>query len=341
MLCCGKCFNDRGLERQIIPVASTVTRDCPTCGSENRQCVEAIDLNDYFELLCGIYVPDDDGKLLVDWLIEDWGLFSISRDKANLLLVEILDDGNRVREPVTPSERCKSQRLNSWEELRTELRYRNRFFPETNFELERLAELLDHLMVPIEDQDLDWFRARIQKSPAPYSGAQMGAPPKRLASHGRANPAGIPYLYLGSKTETAVAEVRPHPGETVCVASFQLKKGIEVVDLRNPRQSVSPFSLIVDEDDVALMRGDIEFLERLGNELTTPVLPNAAAIDYIPSQYICEFIKKCQYSGVLYSSSIGDGKNLALFDPALATVGKKVEVYSVRSVDVSIERWAE
>lgn len=191
-------------------------------------------------------------------------------------------------------------------------------------------------MVPIEDQDRDWFRARIQKSSAPYPGEQMGAPPKHLASHGRANPAGIPYLYLGSKTGTAVAEVRPHPGETVCVAAFRLESGLKVVDLRNPRQLVSPF-LLADEDDIALLRGDIEFLERLGTELTTPVLPNAAAIDYIPSQYLCEFIKKCHHNGVLYSSSISDGVNLALFDPALATVGN-VELYKVQSVDVSIDQ---
>ena len=335
MFCCGKCFSDRGLERQIIPVASTVTQDCPTCGAKNQRCVEAVKLNDYFELLCGIYVPDDDGKLLVDWLIDDWELFSISRDKANLLLVEILDDGNRVRKPVSPSERCKSQRLNSWEELRTELRHRNRFFPETDFELKRLEELLTHLMIPIEDQDRDWFRARIQKSSASYPSDQMGAPPEHLANHGRANPAGIPYLYLGSATETAVTEVRPHPGEIVCVAQFQLESGLKVVDLRNPRKLVSPF-LLADEDDIALLRGDIEFLEQLGNELTTPVLPNAAAIDYIPSQYLCEFIKKCQHSGVLYSSSISDGVNLALFNPALATVGD-VTQYQVRSVDVSID----
>ena len=335
MLCCGKCFSDRGLEHHIIPVASTVTQTCPTCGAEGQRCVEAAKLNDYFELLCGIYVPDEDGRLLVDWLIEDWELFSIPRDKANLLLVEILGDGNRVRKPVSPSERCKSQRLNSWEELRTELRHRNRFFPETDFELGRLEELLTHLMVPIEDEGRNWFRARILKSSTAYPGEQMGAPPKHLASHGRANPAGIPYLYLGSVTETAIAEVRPHPGEIVCVAAFQLASGQKVVDLRSPRKLVSPF-LLADEDDIALLRGDIEFLEQLGKELTTPVLPNAAAIDYIPSQYLCEYIKKCQHSGVLYSSSISDGVNLALFNPALATVGD-VTQYQVRSVDVSID----
>ncbi|WP_247485010.1 RES domain-containing protein [Bradyrhizobium sp. 193] len=37
----------------------------------------------------------------------------------------------------------------------------------------------------------------------------MGAPQRRLAADGRANPPGIPYLYLGSLPETAVAEGAP------------------------------------------------------------------------------------------------------------------------------------
>ena len=80
----------------------------------------------------------------------------------------------------------------------------------------------------------------------------------------------------------------------------------------------------------------MDFLERLGNELTTPVLPSAAAIDYIPSQYLCEFIKKCDYDGVLYSSSVSSGVNLALFDPSKASVGL-VKRYMIKSVNVDFK----
>lgn len=38
-----------------------------------------------------------------------------------------------------------------------------------------------------------------------------------------------------------------------------------------------------------------------------PVVPQAAAIDYTPSQYLCEFIKKCGYNGVVYLSSVIEG----------------------------------
>ncbi len=163
----------------------------------------------------------------------------------------------------------------------------------------------------------------------------MGAPPKELASQGRANPVGIPYLYLASTADTAVSEIRPHTGESASVADFTIPNSLGVIDLRNPRNTVSPF-ILNEEKKIASLRGDIEFLVHLGKELTRPILPHVAAIDYLPSQYLCEFIKKCKYHGVIYKSSVGEGVNLALFEPNLAQVGN-VEQYRVSKVSVQIE----
>lgn len=65
------------------------------------------------------------------------------------------------------------------------------------------------------------------------------------------------------------------------------------------------------------------------------MLPQGAAIDYIPSQYICEFIKKSGFDGVIYRSSVSDGMNLALFDPAKA-VGNSVKDYNITRVSVQM-----
>lgn len=50
------------------------------------------------------------------------------------------------------------------------------------------------------------------EQPYPISPHEMGPPPKHLARAGRLNSEGIPYLYLATKTDTAVAEVRPWIG---------------------------------------------------------------------------------------------------------------------------------
>jgi len=338
MKCCASCIGDQGLRKEIIPIFSKSTGTCSYCATENELLVEPKDLRDYFETLVNIYSRNEDGKTLVEWFKNDWGLFShpaMDLAHSKELLTEILDDGEIVRENFIPSEICHTDRLAVWSELRTELMYKNRFFPQTEIDEDRLRGLLSLLIVEMGELPEKWFRARIQQSEEIFLVDKMGAPPKRLASQGRANPAGIPYLYLASTQETAVSEIRPHTGELASVADFIIPQDLKVIDLRNPVSTVSPF-LLSDESEVALLRGDIEFLVHLGSELTRPVLPHAVAIDYIPSQYLCELIKKFGYHGVIYNSSVGEGINLALFKPSIATIGA-VEGYRVSRVVVEIE----
>lgn len=229
-----------------------------------------------------------------------------------------------------------AKNLDGWNTLRDELMHTNRFFPDTAFDADRLRDLLSNLIMDDDEIPKLWYRARVQKDGNAYRSSEMGAPPKRVATHGRANPAGIPYLYLSSVQNTACAEVRPHPGEMISVARVKVvPSNLSLVDLRSPKLSVSPFTAAEDEDALALLRSDLVFLERLGEELKTPVLPTAAAIAYIPSQYLCEFIKKAGYDGVVYGSSVSKGMNLALIFPEKASIGK-VYQFEVTSVEVEI-----
>lgn len=256
--------------------------------------------------------------------------------RAKDLLAEILNDGEIVRQQFIPASNPTIDPLSEWEKLREELMYHNRYFPQTTIDLDRLESLLLSLTLDSDEVPTQWYRARIQTSDTPFPVDEMGAPPRRIASHGRANPAGIPYLYLGSSPLTAISETRPHTGDRACVADFTTPADLKLTDLRNARKMVSPFLFLLEEDsDIARMRNDLPFLERLGDELTRPIVPQSAAIDYTPSQYLCEFIKKCGYHGVVYRSSVSKGINLALFDPALAHCGA-VAQYRVTNVNVDI-----
>lgn len=299
--------------------------------------VEPQELAEYFELVIGAYRPATTGKTLVQLFREDWGLFgneNLDSLRAATLLGDILGDPEAAKQ-LFISPPPDADRLRDWEKLRDELMYANRFFPDANIDLDRLENLLGALKIDPDEAPVEWYRARIHADDAHFTIDQMGAPSRRIATHGRANPAGIPYLYLASKVETAIAETRPHTSEHVSVANFTTPPDLKLVDLRSPRKSVSPF-VLADADDVAKMKSDLPFLERLGDELMRPVLPQAAAIDYTPSQYLCEFIKKRKFDGVLYKSSVSDGMNLALFDPARATPDTVIE-YRVSRVSVDSE----
>lgn len=341
MRCCAYCFGDRALRNDIIPIHSDSTGSCSYCQSDNVALVEPARLGDVFGLLVNSYETDLNGKSLVQWLKEDWNLFddsSLDRAGCEKLLRDILNDDGVTQEKFSPQNIGSDAKLNSWESLRTELMHENRFFPVTQIDRGSLENLFSYLLL-YEDEIEEfgtWYRARIQISKdSKFEICEMGAPPNRVASQGRANPAGIPYLYLASTSDTAIAEIRPHTGDFATVACFTTKPNLKVVDLRNPRKTVSPF--LLDDDEIPKLRQDIGFLVELGMELTRPIVPNAAAIDYIPSQYICELIKKCGYHGVMYDSSVGKGVNLSLFNPRDATATDSKSYY-VAKVSVEIDR---
>ncbi len=335
MKCCPNCFGDRGLKREIIPQHSDETGQCPRCGLENQPLTNPDQLAAYFDPLISIYSPNDNGKTLVELLKEDWLLFADMDDAhVQVLLAEILNDGEIVRKLFIPSDSCYTDGLDRWEKLRSELKHENRFFPKTKIDFDRLEDRLSRLILDTDETPAIWYRARIQEDDTGFTIEKMSAPPKKKASHGRANPAGISYLYVGSTTKTAISEIRPHSGQVVWVAEFTLREDLKIADLREPRKTISPF-LSTDENEIALLRRDIELLEKLGKELATPVPPTAAAIDYIPSQYLCEFIKKSGFSGVVYKSSVSEGINLVLFNPSDATANA-IDNYTITKVSVEV-----
>ena len=336
MACCANCFGDRGLS-EIMHTTSFGRGQCHYCGRADVQVTQPRDLNDLFSAVLNIYDENPAGSGIVAQLRQDWALFrtpEMDDLKAVRLVRDIMDDPELPRRLYVPSARFSSDRLLRWGELRDELMYRNRYFPDTVIDAARLGQLLK--MLKAQEMPAVWFRARIQPGDDAFAIDQMGAPPSYIAAHGRANPAGIPYLYLASTPITAVGEVRPHAGEVVSVAQFYVNTtSMSLVDLRAPKERVSPFDL-GDEDEIGALRSDLAFLERLGEELTRPIRPAGAAIEYVPSQYLCEFIKKGGWDGVVYRSSVSDGINLALFDPARA-VPKHVGRWRVARVSPEIQ----
>lgn len=337
MKCCPQCFGDRQLAR-VINEKSSTAGTCGYCKNTDVPLVDPRELQDLFLSLTGVYQTADEGRLLVEWFRDDWGMFRTSgmdNAHARVILSDVLEDGEIVRGNHVPVQCSDSKALELWEEFREELRRRNRFFFEKKPDLHRLRELFDSLISDESDCRRVFVRARVHSGKTGFPAEEMGAPDPARSKHGRANPVGIPYLYLASDPDTVVAEVRPHKGQFATVAEFTLPEGCQILDLRNPKEAVSPF-LFADEQEILRLRADLGFLEHIGNELSTPVLQDSAEVDYLPSQYLCEYAKHCGFDGVFYGSSVGTGFNLAIFDPNSPAVVPDVVVYLVSSVDVKI-----
>jgi hypothetical protein len=299
--------------------------------------VDPSDLIENFQAVCSIYLEEESNAAagLEEWLQRDWEIFSrfdVIRSRA--LLAEILDDGELVRKRYIPRKISNQATVEKWNMFRDEIQWKNRFFIRHDLDLDRLKVLFKFL----EETDRnilngELYRARVQSSDARILIEDMGKPPAEQARNGRANPVGIPYLYVASTAKTAIAETRPHPGDLLTVAKFEVIEPLKLLNLQYPRKTISPFSL--DDGELSVLRYDLDFLCHLGNELSKPILPRVADLEYLPTQYLSEFIKNCEYDGVVFKSSISTGSNIVLFfDSKL----RAVDVLPYRVTEVRYEQ---
>jgi hypothetical protein len=174
------------------------------------------------------------------------------------------------------------------------------------------------------------FRSRICHDEKGYQREKMGAPPNDKAKGGRVNPEGISILYLADEAETTLYEIRAGVYDYVTVGRFKLLKDIEVINLANIDQ-ISPFIGIDYGFDLTQYAMNIEHLKMIAQEISKP-LRNDNALDYLPTQYISDYIRSKGYDGIEYGSTMRkQGFNLAVFDPTLFKC-TSTKVYDVKSI---------
>jgi RES domain len=147
------------------------------------------------------------------------------------------------------------------------------------------------------------------EEPRPYLPDRM-KPLRAAAVEGRANPKGIPCLYVATTRETAMSEVRPWVGSTLSLGQFELTKDLKLVDFSVGHDStLEPllFKHTAEElDDSIWAQVDKAFSKPVG---TTP-----STAEYVPTQIIAEFFRAKGFDGVRYKSKLAAGFNIALFD---------------------------
>jgi hypothetical protein len=143
---------------------------------------------------------------------------------------------------------------------------------------------------------------------APLSPDRM-KPLSGRASEGRANPKGIPYLYLATNRDTALAEVRPWMGSSISVGQFKTLRELRLVNCTT-NQEHSPLYL----KEPSAEKREESVWAHIDKAFSRPVSPSDDVADYVPTQIIAELFKANNFNGIAYRSSLGDGHNVALFD---------------------------
>jgi hypothetical protein len=296
MLCCIRCFDDIHQELiKFIKENGKPNRSCDYCGSRRTYVIEPHRLESLFTPLLSCYevaapgvnmIPDEDaievGELLPSLLQEDFSLFSQAAwSKVNELLDRILNDPMDIRDGGyafdTESLWCRREQnfterseVDLWDTFSNHLQHERRFIPDEHdpeifdprYGLSAWLPKLERLL-PASTR---FYRGRRDR----YILDEMGAPSHDKASAGRANPEGIPFLYLASDIDTVIAELRPEKGLTLSIAEFTLSEEVRIVDLSESPANPSPFGF-PEGDNLYILMNKYALLRHLNVELARPI----------------------------------------------------------------------
>lgn len=317
--CCASCFSDTAIIDEINSIGSLDR--CAFCGAENARSIEPERLMNKLEIFTYGVSEDVEGARLSQILDEQYGIFGRNVRDKDMLTVAIFGEAFALAKRYKLDFDVGSY-LAQWEPFKHELKHVNRFFPKNEiyssiFDISLpgaantvFFQLLEQLRFKVFPTDM-FFRARI--SDVALSEAQMGCPPHTKVTGGRANPHGIPYLYLAENLPTCISEVRPSNASEVYVSEFKPTKELVLLNLTSPRTSASAASF--EEEQLSVVLSLVALLEKLSSELSKPIDPDKSTIEYIPTQFLCEFIKSVgKFDGIVFNSSFGFGRNYVLYN---------------------------
>ena len=90
---------------------------------------------------------------------------------------------------------------------------------------------------------------------------------------------------------------------------------------------IGPFS--IPDFDMTWFAINIDIIRKIGNEVAMPMRRFDRALDYVPTQYICDYVKHLGYDGIRYKSTLVEGGiNYAIFDE------KKFDCVGVKVVHI-------
>lgn len=283
----------------------------------------------------------DDRVAYISTFLCSWNVFSVDADRIREIIRAICqqrynDEPELFDEKVTIRELFSSDEMEqkcilktySWSDFCYNIKHVNRFHSQ-QFNLKQLKILLENMVFDFQAGALNLYRSRIcdEKSyDEGYPQRKMGAPPIAFTTSGRTNSEGIQCLYLASDTDTSFHEVRARDNDRVSLGTFNLVKDIRIVDL-TMFDKIGPFS--VPDFDMTWFAINIDIIRKIGNEVAMPMRRFDSVLDYIPTQYICDFVKHLGYDGIRYKSTLSEGGvNYAIFDE------KKFECVDVKVVHI-------
>ena len=330
MKICKDCFLDEELRSEIYANAD-IDGICEVCGTEGK-VMDFSEFHGFFATLLSLFSKtESNDKTVVDIIQDEWSLFK-NKEVAKVLLTDVIatnDFGYSIDDIVNYSDEIQG-RIAVWDRLKTSVKENSRFF--TNMDEFAQYDYLTAGKSLHVGQKL--YRSRItpigQKK---IKCDKMGCPPKELATAGRANPIGIPYLYLSDSAKTTYFEVRAVYLDHLSVGTFRIQRELELVDF------IYDVNLFIAYNDGSASLKEIvikkKIIDAISEDLSKPLRRYDSELEYVPTQLICEYCKRIVGAdGISFESSLHKGgRNYVLFNDSAAKC-TRVDVHEITQIDI-------
>lgn len=330
MYICKDCFLDEEL-RSEVSANAVIDGICAVCGNEGK-LMDFSEFHNFFDALLSLFSSTDSSdKTIVDIIQDEWHLFKDEK-VAKVLLADVIaayDFGYSIDAFVDYANDIQG-RVAAWDRLKTSVKENSRFFANMN-------EFIQYNYLTAgkslhTGQKL--YRSRVTPiSQKKIKCDKMGCPPKELATTGRANPIGIPYLYLSDSAKTTYYEVRAVYLDRLSVGTFKIERELELVDF------IYDVNLFLAYNDGTASLKEIvikkKIIDAISEDLSKPLRRYDSELEYVPTQLICEYCKQIVGAdGISFESSLHKGgRNYVLFDDSAAKC-IRVDIHEITQIDI-------
>ena len=330
MWVCKECFADEELRKEVEN-NSIDEGKCDVCGKTGKRCDLSV-FTDFLMSVIRLFKKDVNSEdTIISILEKDWNVFSNSLC-AQIILNEVIHSNAlaiNIDDKVSYIDDIIN-RVIVWDQLKKDVKENYRYFVDHDrfddyADLSPSSELKEGTLL---------YRARIiPEGMKKLNCIEMGCPETGKATAGRANPLGIPYLYLCKDEKTTYYEVRSVYLDKLSVGTFRIQHNLKIVDFNSKSSLFLSFDGTSPLSDTVVKK---KILDAISHDLSKPMRRYDSELEYIPTQLICEYCKRNKADGICFGSSLhGGGVNYVLFNPEEA---KCISVVSreIRSILIDV-----
>lgn len=320
---CKNCFCDEEMQA-VVSNESHTEGTCDFCGQQGL-LMDIDYFSDFFEEVLSLFAPSESGISIAELIQRDWTLFS-SKEIGEKILGYFLDKNTfnyTVKSKVDYAVPIL-EKMQVWNSVKKQVRESSRFFADTS-SFDDMHLIVSNATIP---EGSVFFRSRVLPSGVEkLKKKEMGCPPKDKATAGRANPLGIPYLYLCQDEVTTYYEVRALYLDRLGVAKFRATEDLNILDFTSKLSLYIAYANATEPLSDVIVRQKI--LQAISRDMSKPLRRYDSELEYVPTQLVCEICKLNGMDGILFESSLHKGGiNVVLFDAS------KAKCVSVKSVEI-------